>query len=210
MAKGGTEQEAHFDSMERQASAARFGMWVFLASEILLFGALFALYASYRATWPYAFEEGVRENDAVLGTTNTLLLIFGSFLVALGSHRFTMGKRVSSAALVFASALIGIAFLGIKTHEYLTHFSHGIFPGGRGEYFDHAPAGSAIFFTLYFTMTGLHGIHVAVGTVVLTVSAIQMLRREFAPHSLEVAALYWHLVDCIWIFLWPLYYLARG
>jgi len=210
MAKGGTQQEAHFDSMERQASAARFGMWVFLASEVLLFGALFALYASYRATWPYAFAQGVRENDAILGTTNTLLLIFGSFLVAMGTHRFSLGKPRSSAVLVFASALVGIGFLAIKTHEYLTHFSHGIYPGGQGEYFDHAPAGSAIFFTLYFTMTGLHGIHVAVGTVVLTVCGIQILRQRFAPHSLEVAALYWHLVDAIWIFLWPLYYLMRG
>jgi cytochrome c oxidase subunit 3 len=203
-------QEAHFDSMERQAGAARFGMWLFLASEVLLFGALFALYGAYRATWPYAFAEGVRENDAVLGTSNTLLLIFSSFLVALGTHHLGLGKRRSAALLVFAAAAIGFAFLGIKTHEYLSHFSHGVYPGGRGAYFRHAPAGSAIFFTLYFTMTGLHGVHVAVGSIVLIVCGVHTLRGRFAPHALEVAALYWHLVDAIWIFLWPLYYLTRG
>src|SRR5581483_7416352 len=138
MARGGLEREAHFDSMVRQAGAARFGMWVFLASEVLLFGALFALYTSYRYEWPRAFAEGVRENDAVLGTSNTLLLIFSSFLVALGAHHLASGKRRSSALLVGAAALIGLVFLGIKTHEYMMHFSHGIYPGGRGSYFDGA------------------------------------------------------------------------
>jgi cytochrome c oxidase subunit 3 len=209
MARGGLEREAHFDTMVRQAGAARFGMWVFLASEVLLFGALFALYASYRAEWPFAFARGVEENDALLGTTNTLLLILSSFLVALGAHRLAGGKARSSALLASGAALIGVAFLLIKTHEYMMHFSHGIFPGGRGEYFEHAPAGSAVFFTLYFGMTGLHGIHVAVGSTVLVVCAVQTWRGRLAPHGLEVAALYWHLVDGIWIFLWPLFYLMR-
>lgn len=210
MAKGGLEREAHFDSMVRQAGAARFGMWLFLASELLLFGALFALYASYRVEWPHAFAEGVRENDAALGTTNTLLLIFSSFLVALGAHHLAAGKPRSSSLLVSGAALIGIAFLAIKTHEYMMHFSHGVYPGGHGAYFERAPAGSAVFFTLYFLMTGLHGIHVAVGSTVLAVCAIQTRRERLAPHALEVAALYWHLVDAIWIFLWPLFYLTRG
>jgi cytochrome c oxidase subunit 3 len=209
MARGGLEREAHFDSMVRQAGAARFGMWVFLASEVLLFGALFALYASYRLEWPLAFARGVEENDAVLGTTNTLLLILSSFLVALGAHRLTEGKARSSTLLVTGAALIGVAFLAIKTHEYMMHFSHGIYPGGHGRYFEDAPAGSAIFFTLYFAMTGLHGIHVAVGSTVLAVCAVQTWRGRLAPHGLDVAALYWHLVDGIWIFLWPLYYLMR-
>ena len=210
MAKGGMEQEAHFESMVRQAGAVRFGMWLFLGSEVLLFGALFALYASYRVQWPHAFAEGVRENDAVLGTSNTLLLIFSSFLVALGAHHLARGKPRSASLLVAGAALIGLAFLGIKTHEYMVHFSHGIYPGGHGTYFDHAPAGSATFFTLYFGMTGLHGIHVGVGSAVLAFAAVQTRRGRFAPHALDAAALYWHLVDAIWIFLWPLYYLTRG
>jgi cytochrome c oxidase subunit 3 len=209
MARGGLEREAHFDSMGRQAGAVRFGMWIFLASEVLLFGALFALYASYRVEWPLAFAEGVAENDALLGTTNTLLLILSSFLVALGAHRLADGKARSSSVLVTGAALIGVAFLVIKTHEYMMHFSHGIYPGGHGSYFERAPAGSPVFFTLYFGMTGLHGLHVAVGSTVLAVCAVQTWRGRLAPHGLDIAALYWHLVDGIWIFLWPLYYLMR-
>ncbi|HEX4338556.1 MAG TPA: cytochrome c oxidase subunit 3 [Polyangiaceae bacterium] len=210
MASGGTRREAHFDSLERQAGAVRFGMWVFLASEVLLFGALFALYASYRATWPYAFAAGVAENDAVLGTTNTVLLITSSFLVALGTERRAHGHSRAAARLVAGAAAIGVLFLVIKSHEYLAHFASGIFPGGRGAHFDHAPAGSAIFFTLYFATTGLHALHVTAGIVVLTFSAVQLRREKLAPHALDAVALYWHLVDAIWIFLWPLYYLARG
>jgi cytochrome c oxidase subunit 3 len=207
MAEGGTEKEAHFESLHRQAETVRFGMWIFLASEALLFGALFALYASYRAAWPHAFAVGVRENDAVLGTTNTLLLIFSSFLVAVGTRRLRLGDHGGAARLVAATVLVGLAFLGVKSHEYAVHFEHGIFPGGHGAYFANAPAGSATFFTLYFAMTGLHAVHVIVGMGVLSFCAVQTHRARLSTHGLEVAALYWHLVDTIWIFLWPLYYL---
>ncbi len=210
MAEGGTRREAHFESMDRQADAARFGMWIFLASEVLLFGGLFTLYACYRAKWPHAFALGVARNDAVLGTTNTLLLIFSSFLVALGVDRFRRGHARTAAQLFEAGAVIGLGFLLIKSHEYVAHFSEGIFPGGHGAYFADAPAGSAVFFTLYFGMTGLHAIHVMVGMGVLVYVAVQTRRRRMSFHGLEIAALYWHLVDCVWIFLWPLYYLARG
>jgi cytochrome c oxidase subunit 3 len=210
MSEGGTKLEAHFESMERQADAARFGMWVFLSSEALLFGALFTLYACYREKWPHAFEVGVAKNDALLGTTNTLLLIASSFLVVLGIDRYRRGDAIVAARLVASTAAIGLLFLLIKSHEYAMHFSDGIFPGGHGAYFAGAPAGAAVFFTLYFTMTGLHAIHVTVGMGVLVYCAVQVHRRKMSLHGLQIAALYWHLVDCIWIFLWPLYYLARG
>jgi cytochrome c oxidase subunit 3 len=177
---------------------------------VLLFGALFALYGSYRAAWPFGFAAGVRENDALFGTTNTLLLIASSFLVALATQRLALGRPRTASRLVAACAAIGVLFLVIKSHEYAVHFSEGIFPGGRGAFFDHAPAGSAIFFTLYFGMTGLHAVHVSVGIVVLGYCFVQLRRGRLAPHALEVAALYWHLVDAIWIFLWPLYYLTKG
>jgi cytochrome c oxidase subunit 3 len=210
VAKGGLEQEAHFESLTRQAESVRFGMWVFLASEVLLFGALFALYASYRATWPRAFAAGVRENDTLLGTGNTLLLIFSSFLVAAGTRQRRIGKRGSAAVLAASAALAGVLFLVVKSHEYATHFARGVFPGGHGAYFASAPAGSAIFFTLYFVITGLHAIHVGVGVGVLLFSAVQTARARLSVHGLESAALYWHLVDTIWIFVWPLFYLMRG
>lgn len=210
MAEGGLRRDDHFESLDRQGEAARFGMWVFLASETLLFGALFALYASYRLKWSQAFASGVEENDAILGTTNTVLLLFSSLLAALAVHRFHMEKRRSTVALVSATAFAGLLFLAIKFHEYGVHFQHGIWPGGVGRHFAAAPPGSPVFFTLYFVMTGLHALHVVVGIAVLTWCAYRIVRRRLGPHGLEVAALYWHLVDCIWIFLWPIFYLLRG
>jgi cytochrome c oxidase subunit 3 len=210
-AAGRFAHEEHFESMDRQAEAARFGMWVFLASEVLLFGALFALYASYRATWPRAFVAGVRDNDAILGTSNTVLLLFGSYLVALAVNRMNTGKPRPAIWLLLATVLVGFGFLAIKFTEYGMHFSKGIYPGGRGSFFAGvAPPGSPIFYTLYFGMTGLHAIHVVVGISVLIWCAFRIHKRNLSPHALEVGALYWHLVDCIWIFLWPLFYLLRS
>ncbi|HVU05929.1 MAG TPA: cytochrome c oxidase subunit 3 [Polyangiaceae bacterium] len=201
---------AHFESLERQGEASRFGMWVFLASEALLFGGLFALYAAYRARWPGAFADGVAENDVVLGTTNTVILIASSFVVALAVHE-RRGQRARRAALLLCLAVLGGAtFLGIKFHEYGHHFELGIFPGGHGAHFPGAQMGAAIFFTLYFGMTGLHAIHVLMGMALLVWAAASLFRARLGLHSLEVVALYWHLVDAIWIVLWPLFYLLRG
>jgi cytochrome c oxidase subunit 3 len=185
-------------------------MWVFLASEVLLFGALFTLYAAYRCKWTHAFMEGVRENDAVLGTSNTVLLLFGSFLVVLAVRELRLGRTRAPVALLGATVLVGFGFLAIKLTEYGEHFARGIFPGGRGFHFVAAPAGTPVFFTLYFLMTGLHAIHVIVGMGVLAWCAVRIASRRLRLHALEVGALYWHLVDCIWIVLWPLFYLLRG
>lgn len=210
MARAGLKREDHFESMERQAESARFGMWIFLASEVLLFGSLFALYGAYRASWHHAFSEGVRENDAILGTLNTLLLLFSSFLIALGVHRLNRNRPKSALWLTLGTVCVGGAFLVIKFHEYGVHFSHGIFPGGKGAYFAAAPLGTSIFFTLYFAMTGLHALHMFVGIAVMLWCARRIYAGRIGPHAFEVGALYWHLVDCIWIFLWPLFYLLRG
>ena len=211
MSEGGLRREDHFESMERQAETSRFGMWVFLASEVLLFGALFGLYASYRAMWPRAFADGVRANNAILGTSNTLLLLFGSYLVAVAVNRMNVGRPSVAIKLLLATILVGFGFLAIKITEYGMHFSEGILPGGRGAHFDRpAPPGSPIFFTLYFGMTGLHAIHVIVGMTVLAWCAWRIRFGTLSPHALEVGALYWHLVDCIWIVLWPLFYLLRS
>lgn len=210
MAKGGLQREDHFESLERQAEAARFGMWVFLASEVLLFGGLFTLYGAYRAEWHHAFAYGVAENNAILGTSNTILLLFGSYLVAVAVNRLHQGARRAATGLVLAAVVVGIGFLVIKVTEYREHFVHGIFPGGHGSYFASAPAGSPVFFTLYFLMTGLHAVHVIVGLFVLAWCAYRIETGRLSVHGLEVGALYWHLVDCIWIFLWPLFYLLRS
>lgn len=203
-----------WEDMEKQAHAARFGMWVFLGTEILFFSGLFALYTAYRVEHPGGFDVGVAHNTIVYGSVNTAVLLVSSYFVALAVHELRLGRNRSSALLVSLTILLGLAFLGIKTAEYLHHFSDGIFPGGTGRFFaEHPDSGIKMFYTLYFCMTGLHAIHVFVGCCVLGFMLWKVSRREigaWAPHPLAIAAIYWHLVDVIWIFLWPLFYLVPG
>lgn len=175
-------------STEARAHAARLGMWVFLASEVLFFGVLFTLYAAGRARYPEVFRHEVHDHaDKVFGSINTALLLVSSTCVASGV-RAGPARRF---AFTIAAALIGIVFLGIKTHEYVGHFHAGLMPG------------SSPFWTLYFTMTGLHAVHVAAGVTALF--CVCFTKRETVY---ENVALYWHFVDAVWIFLWPLFYLA--
>jgi cytochrome c oxidase subunit III len=204
--------EDHFESLERQAHAARLGMWVFLASEILLFGAAFTLFAAYQVQYPAAFHEAIEHNTKVLGTINTGVLLVSSTLVAGGVHALRSAQRRASAALVSGTVLLALVFLAIKAFEYSKHFAEGIYPGGSGSFFAQHPArGMAEYWTLYYAMTGLHAIHVTIGAGVLSVLFVGILRERVTArtaHRLEVGAIYWHLVDVIWIFLWPLFYLA--
>lgn len=209
MGEGGLKREEHFESLERQAEAATLGMWVFLASEILLFGGLIATYATYRTRWHEAFVTGVRENTTYLGSLNTVILITSSFLVAMALDRLRKARARSAVWLVAGTVLLGLVFLVIKGTEYGIHFSEGIYPGGKGFHFVTAPMGEQAFYTLYFAATGLHAIHVTVGSCVLTWCGWHIHKRRLAPHVLEIGALYWHLVDIVWIFLWPLFYLMR-
>jgi cytochrome c oxidase subunit 3 len=204
----------HFQDLERQAQAARLGMWVFLASEILLFAGLFALYASYRTHYPVAFGWGVEHNIRALGTLNTAVLICSSYAVASSVHAMRKGKGGLAAALLLVAILCGVGFLVIKGIEYAGHFREGVFPGGHGAFFgENRATGLKVFYTLYFLMTGLHGVHVLVGMGVLGWLLVKIRRGGLAPpftHPLELGAVYWHLVDIVWIFLWPIFYLTPG
>jgi cytochrome c oxidase subunit 3 len=205
---------AHFETLEKQQIAARFAMWVFLASELLLFAGLFFLYMAYRAYWPAAFANGVGHNHALMGTINTVVLITASITVAMGLHKLQHGEPKASFRLVGLTVLLSGVFLAIKLTEYGAHIDEGILPGGQGRYFaEHALPGEAMFFTLYWVTTGLHAIHVTVGAGILVVLAWRIRRGRITqdqPQALELGALYWHLVDAIWIFVWPLYYLTGG
>lgn len=206
------EPAEHFESIEQQAHAARLGMWVFLASEILLFGAVLALFASYQAHYADAFRQAVHHNTKLLGSVNTGVLLTSSTAVACSVHMLRQGRIRLAAALVGMTLVLGLVFLAIKLTEYAKHFREGIYPGGVGTFFqEHGARGLPEFWTLYFGMTGLHALHVTVGLIVLGVMLIQMARRKLSRvnvYRLELAAIYWHLVDVIWIFLWPLFYLA--
>jgi cytochrome c oxidase subunit 3 len=209
-----TEVQAHFEDMQKQAHAARFGMWVFLGSELLFFAGLFALYTTYRVQHPTAFGLGVEHNTLALGTTNTAVLLLSSYTVASSLHALRGGRRGASLALLAVTMLLGATFLVIKVIEYGKHFDEGIYPGGVGRFFtEHHVQGLAVFWSLYFVMTGLHAIHVTVGIGILAFMFYKVKVREVtvaAPHPLELGAIYWHLVDLIWIFLWPLFYLIPG
>ncbi|MBX3226600.1 MAG: cytochrome c oxidase subunit 3 [Labilithrix sp.] len=174
------------------AHPARLGMWVFLASEVLFFAVLFTLYAGARVHHPAAFHTAIHEHaDKLLGSINTAVLLASSTLVAVAVHAAREERRARAILLALASALLGAVFLALKGTEYLAHAREGLVPG------------SAPFWSLYYTMTGLHSLHVLAGVVALVLAS-----RSERAHVLENVGLYWHFVDVVWIFLWPLFYLA--
>lgn len=207
----GTLHEEHFDSLERQKHAVRLGMWVFMAAETLLFAALFALYATERYEHLEGFEEGVRHNLTAGGTLMTVVLLASSFSIAWAVHELRHGRGALAGWLATATALLGAGFLGMKMYEYADHVAHGIVPGGHSPFFArHGGRGLVAFFNLYWLMTGLHFIHVIVGVMLLFLLASWVFRSRIGSeksHVLETGALYWHMVDAIWVFLWPMFYL---
>ncbi len=204
----------HFASLEQQVHAARLGMWLFLASEVLLFGALFSLYATYRAVFPDTVSFGVGHNARLLGSLNTLILLTSSFTVATSTVLQERGKRRLATLCLLLTLLLAGGFLVVKGTEYAQHYHEGIYVTGRGPFFtEHALPGLPIFFLLYYLMTGLHAVHVIIGMGVLTWLTLRLTRGRLEPpheHPLHIGALYWHLVDLIWLFLWPLFYLTGG
>ncbi len=193
---------------QRDAFGARLGMWLFLFSELLLFGGLFLLYAVYLARYPSDFAAGGQQLDTLLGTGNTLLLITSSLTVALALSALQQGRRQLCQMLLCVTILASLLFLTIKGIEWQAKFGHGLFPGGAE--LETLPAGQQIFFSLYFVTTGLHGLHVLVGAALLLWTLGLTRKGQVSaenPIMLENSALYWHLVDLIWIFIFPLYYL---
>jgi cytochrome c oxidase subunit 3 len=195
--------------IRQRGAAAQLGIWLFLATEILFFGGLFTSYAIYRLMYPEAFTIAARETALWLGTTNTAILLTSSFAIAL-AVKIERSNDVLSGRLVIATILFGLAFLVVKVIEYAIDIENGLVPGSG---FSLAPAETQIFWALYWLMTGVHALHVIAGGGVLT--TIYLLKRSdrISPDSasLEVGALYWHLVDVIWIFLYPILYLVgRG
>ena len=250
----------HFSSWGQQLAAGKLGMWIFLATEILLFGGLFCAYAVYRSNHPEVFVYAHRYLDKNLGGLNTLVLIFSSLTMAWAVRAAQLGQQRALKALLAVTIACGFVFLGVKAVEYEHKWKEGLLWGARFKpHVEHAqpaepqpvpvapaagageerstilpapdgPAGLAqpgqgaahgdepmpknvqTFFAIYFTMTGLHGIHVIAGMVLLTVMLVRAARGEFGPTyfiPVDLAGLYWHLVDLIWIYLFPLLYLIH-
>jgi len=192
----------------RDDTGSKIGMWLFLLSEILLFGGLFILYSTYRYKNPIEFHLAAWELNRVLGTLNTLILLTSSLTMALSIYSIQKGNRKGSVSFLIATIFLGFLFLIIKSAEWAAKIGHGIYPNsprllGRGK-------GEVLFYGLYYSMTGLHGLHVLVGILVLSVMLFLMMKGKINENrsiSLENSGLYWHLVDIIWIFLFPLFYL---
>jgi len=201
----------HFESLEKQQHAARLGMWLFLATEVLLFAALFAAYAVYRYLFTAEFAEASRHLETWIGLVNTIVLVTSSFTVAMGFEQAGRGNGKGTRLLFALSVLLACVFLGFKYVEYAHHFHAGELPGRFYTSREIAGPGGPLFFTLYFLITGLHGIHVVIGMTVLAVVGLRAGRGAYTREyhvPVELAGLYWHLVDLIWIFVFPLIYLV--
>jgi cytochrome c oxidase subunit 3 len=201
----------HFHDAAQQASAAKFGMWLFLATEVLFFGGLFMGYIALRWFYPGSFLMAHEELSVPMGAINTVVLITSSLTMALAVRCAQLGDRVWLVRHLGLTILFACAFLVVKYFEYSSKVHHGFLPGKHytGQGLEGMPE---LFFSCYFMMTGLHGIHVVGGIVVLTWILVKASRGGFSPQwytPVENVGLYWHLVDLIWIFLFPLLYLMR-
>jgi cytochrome c oxidase subunit 3 len=187
---------------------AKIGMWLFLFTEILLFGGLFILYAVYLSKYAVDFHNASKELDVQIGTINTLILITSSFFIALSITTLRLGKKKITSLLIFLTILSAIAFLINKYFEWTAKIFHGIYPDST--HLMDLPKGEIVFYNLYYMMTGLHAFHVLVGIIILSVVSLMLVKNKIRADNfivLENAALYWHLVDLIWIYLYPLFYL---
>ena len=199
-----------FDSLAQQSEAATLGMWVFLVTEVLFFGGLFCTYTIYRGWYPEAFAAASHELDVTLGAINTAVLITSSLTMALAVHAAQLGQRKLLMILLVLTMALGASFLGIKSVEYYQKFAEHHVPGPSFQFEKEYVRHAQIFFSLYFMMTGLHGLHMLIGIGLMCWLIVLALRGRFTTENhdfVEGFGLYWHFVDIVWIFLFPLLYL---
>ena len=200
-----------FDDPEQQLDASTTGMRVFLATEVLFFGGMFLGYTAYRIAYPDAFAHASNLLDVWLGSSNTAILICSSFTMALAVHSAAEGRRRKIILFVILTMILGSIFLGIKFYEYYQKYEEHLIPGGNFAYTGPSPRQAEIFLSFYFAMTGMHALHMIIGFGLQTYLVIAAWRGRFtaAYHTpVELVGLYWHFVDIVWIFLFPLLYLV--
>lgn len=201
----------HFVEPQQQADAAKIGMWLFLVTEVLLFGGLFVGYGIMRMVHADAFHQAHHHLDRMLGAVNTVVLLVSSFTMAMAVHSARSGRR--RPLMVYLALTLGFAavFLCVKYFEYSHKFHEGLLPGRFYSHGGGAQPGQAMFFGFYFAMTGLHGLHVLAGMIVIAWLIRRAIRGDFSSRyysPVELGGLYWHLVDLVWIYLFPLLYLV--
>jgi len=203
-----SSQEQAIAHVHRDDIGARMGMWLFLFTELILFGGMFILYSVYRYKYPEAFHLAAKELNTIVGTFNTAILLTSSLTMALSITAIQRKQKALSMFFQFITIVLALGFMVNKFFEWSAKFHHGIYPGS--ETLLSKPSGEIIFFGLYYVMTGLHGLHVIIGVVLILVMMRFTSKGIINSDSyvkLESAGLYWHLVDIIWIFLFPLFYL---
>jgi len=207
-----TALQHHFETMQQQKEASTLGMWVFLLTEVLFFGGLFMAYLLYRTWYFEAFAAASSSIDIFWGALNTAVLIGSSLTMALGVRAGQTNQRSATVRWLIATIFLGLVFLGVKVYEYADKFEHHHVPGAN--FISESPwaAQEQIFFSLYFTMTGLHALHMIVGVAIMAVITWMAHKGRFDSSyytPVEMAGLYWHFVDLVWIFLFPLLYLVE-
>ena len=200
-----------FDTAEQQKDASTLGMWIFLITEIMFFGGLFLAYTIYRDTYFPVFALASSSLNAVIGAVNTAVLLCSSFTMVLAVRASQVGQRNALIIFLILTLILGVAFLGVKAYEWNEKFQEHHVPGPTFHLEGTGQQGEAqLFFSLYFAMTGLHALHMVIGCGILTWLLIQSWKGKFTPEYMtpvDIAGLYWHFVDIIWIFLFPLLYL---
>jgi cytochrome c oxidase subunit 3 len=199
-----------FDTPAQQEEAATTGMWVFIATEVLFFGGLFLAYTVCRTTYPREFAIGSHYSALLLGTINTAILLTSSLSMAFAVSAAQRGDSKWLVRYLVCTIVLGLAFLGLKGLEYSEHISEHLVPGAGFRKDLLHPV--QLFFWLYFVMTGLHALHVLIGITVLSFMTFLASRRTFSKDyytPIEITGLYWHFVDIVWVFLYPLFYLIH-
>jgi cytochrome c oxidase subunit 3 len=203
--KAKSSHDKHYDP-----EANKMGFWLFLFTEIFLFGALFIAFAVYLTKYMADFQYCASQQNVLIGTVNTCLLLTSSLSAALAVHALQVNRARASIGYLLATIALAIAFCGLKYFEWQAKIGHGIYPGS--EQLAQLPHGQQVYYGLYYTLTGCHALHVVIGALLLAVTAILIARGSVHRQRLSLldnAVLFWHLVDVIWIFLFPLLYLIN-
>ena len=199
-----------FDDVAQQRDASTLGMWLFLATEVLFFGGMFCCYTVYRSLYPAAFGAASNHLSVVWGGVSTAVLICSSYFMACSVNSAATGKKNAIVAYLVLTILFAATFLVIEMSEWHALYKEGMMPGFNFTFHERDFRHVQLFYCLYFSMTGLHASHVTVGIGILTVLLIRAARGAFSPAyytPVEISGLYWHFVDLVWIYLFPLYYL---
>ena len=204
-----------FDTAEQQKDASTLAMWIFLITEIMFFGGMFAAYTIYRSTYPIVFAVASSSLDVVVGAINTCVLLLSSFTMVMAVRAGQLGQRNMIIFFLVLTLIFGSVFLGVKAYEWTNKYEEHHMPGQAAFHLEGLPNGpqqgqAKLFFSLYFAMTGLHALHMVVGVGILSMLIWQTRKGKFSADyftPIDISGLYWHFVDVIWIFLFPLLYL---